>query len=140
MSYTGPTGESDNDSFKKYVKVNESKLPSGNDGTAGKLCYLDAVEISKASFKLGSSAISVTSSVDGDTATYTGTIPTTSRTITKQGSSAGTCYKREYNSETKEYDYYSVGTCYYGGSSETINNIVASTDFTATITVEAVTE
>lgn len=78
MSYTGPTGESDNDSFKKYVKVNESKLPSGNDGTAGKLCYLDEVVINKATFKLGTgnslatlSTASGSTSIDGDTATYT---------------------------------------------------------------------
>ena len=108
-------------------------------GTAGKLCYLDTVEISKASFKLGGSTISITSSsISGDTATYTGTISTyeAGNSYTLIGS-GDYYYPRVWNSSTHSYE---PGTStvyrYTAGSTVTAAKSVSKT-FEATVTVTA---
>lgn len=108
-------------------------------GIAGKLCYLDTVEISKASFKLGGSTISITSSsISGDTATYTGTISTyeAGKSYTLIGS-GDYYYPRVWNSSTHSYE---PGTStvyrYTAGSTVTAAKSVSKT-FEATITVTA---
>lgn len=108
------------------------------DGGLGELAFLDKVVISSATFKLGSSAISMSQSTDGDTATFTGTIPVSQETYSLRGSRIYGLYTREYNSTTGEYEYSSYsGSAYSSAGSVTVNT-VSSTDLTATITVEAV--
>jgi hypothetical protein len=140
-TYTFKTSWNKKSSFQVYkgfvVKV-EDETDEEEGQQLGDLAWLDKVVISSATFKLGSSAISMTQSTNGDTATFTGTIPVSEETYSLRGSRIYGLYTREYNSTTGEYEYSSYsGSAYSSAGSVTVNT-VSSTSLTATITVEAV--
>jgi hypothetical protein len=124
--------------YKGFIVKIEDEQDESEEDQLGDLAWLDKVVISSATFNLGSSAISMSQSTDGDTATFTGSIPVSQETYSLRGSRIYGLYTREYNSTTGEYEYSSYsGSAYSSGGSVTVNT-VSSTSLTATIKVEAV--
>ena len=80
-TYTFKTSWNKKSSFQVYkgfvVKVDD-ETDEEEGQQLGDLAWLDKVVISSATFKLGSSAISMTQSTDGGNATFTGSIPVSS--------------------------------------------------------------